>query len=151
MLKFFVFDICQGGEWVLASSSNNNLVILPNHIHFHSLLPVLIHSRVHFIQTRLDILGHFARIAPYPVVLLLVVQPHEQQLLVDELATLGVHDLLEELLVLKHLEKTQTLRVNEMLAVLGLFPVHQVLQVVEERLLLEVATLSEEIQVIRVG
>ena len=103
----------------------------------------------------LDIGRNARRTDAYPVVSLLVVQPDEQELLVDELGALDVDDVLEELLTLQQLEQRQTLRIGEVLAVgrrgTCSRPVRQVLQVVEERVLAKVAALRQVVQIVRIG
>ena len=63
-------------------------------------------------KERLNAVGHRVRRHAQPVALLIeVVDPDEQELLVDPLAALGVEDLFEEVLVLEQLEQGQTLGV----------------------------------------
>lgn len=73
-----------------------------------------------------------------------VVLPEQQLLVVDELGALTVDQLAPEVLVLEQVEEVQAHRVLKVLGVLGLLPVEQVLEVVDECGVLEVASLSQD-------
>lgn len=72
-----------------------------------------------------------------------VMLPEEHGLVVDELAALRVDDLPPKVLVLEQIEKVQTHGVLDEAGILGLLPVEQVFQVVDEGLVLEVASLCD--------
>ena len=72
-----------------------------------------------------------------------VVVPVEDDLVVDELAALRRGQLPAKVLRLQQVEKVQTHRVLDELGVLRSLPVLQVVEVVDERLVLEVAALGE--------
>lgn len=72
-----------------------------------------------------------------------VVVPVEDNLIVDELAALRRGELPPKGLMLEEVEKVQRHRVLDELGVLRALPVLQVLQVVDEGLVLEVAALGE--------
>merc|ERR1711977_617875 len=55
-----------------------------------------------------------------------------------------------ELLLLKHLEKEQTLRKDDKFRILRLLPVLEILQIIEERCVGKVLVLSQIVQVLRV-
>lgn len=80
-----------------------------------------------------------------------VVLPVQQLLLIDELGTLSVDQLLPEVFVLQQLQHVQTVRILEELGVLRLLPVQQVLQVVDEWSLSQDTSLSKKVQVVWVG
>lgn len=69
--------------------------------------------------------------------------PVKNNLVVDELAALRRGELTAKGLMLEKVEKVQAHRILDELGVLGPFPVLQVLQVVDEGLVLEVAALGE--------
>lgn len=73
-----------------------------------------------------------------------VVLPQEDGLVIDEFTALCVDDLPAEVLVLQEIEEVQTCGVLDEARVLGLLPVEQVLEIVDECLILEVASLGDD-------
>lgn len=73
-----------------------------------------------------------------------VVLPQENGLIVDEFATLRVDDFAAKVLVLQEIEEVQTGGVLDEARILRLLPVQQVLEVVDERLVLEISALGND-------
>lgn len=73
-----------------------------------------------------------------------VVLPQQDGLIVDELAALCADDLAPKVLVLQQIEEVQAHRVLQIASVFRLLPVQQVLQVVDERRVFEVAALCDD-------
>lgn len=72
-----------------------------------------------------------------------IVVPVKDNLIVDKLAALCRGELTPKVLMLQEVQKVQTHRILDKLGVLGPLPVLQVLEVVDEGLVLEVAALGE--------
>lgn len=106
-------------------------------------------------------MGTLPPITPQAMVLRLLIQqlgplprvmlPQQHLLVINELCTLRVHNLPPEVFVLEQVKEVQAHGILEILGVLRLFPVEQVVQVVDERFILQIATLGEEIQVVGIG
>ena len=73
-----------------------------------------------------------------------VVLPQEDGLVINELATLCIHNLTTEVFVLKEVEEVQTHWIFQILGKFWIFPIEQVLEIIYERWILEKATLSQD-------
>lgn len=70
-----------------------------------------------------------------------VVLPEENSLVVDKFAALRVDEFPPKVLVLQQIKEVQAHRVFDELRIVRFFPVEQILQVVDECLIFEVASL----------
>lgn len=72
-----------------------------------------------------------------------VMLPEQNLLIVYEFCALRIHHFTPEMFVLQQIQEIQTHRVLEVLCIFGLFPVEQILQVVDECQVFEVTSLSQ--------
>lgn len=80
-----------------------------------------------------------------------VVLPMQKLLLINELGTLRVNQLLSEVFVLQELQHVQAVRIFQELGIFWLLPVKQIFQIVNEGSLPQDTPLSQKVEVVWVG
>lgn len=108
------------------------------------------HDNLIVVAVRLSVAKRLHAVLLEPVAFARVELPVEEHLILDELAAWRVNQLGAEVWFVEQLEHVQGLRVPQVLHVGRCAPVLKVLEVVDELLLLEVVTLSQKVEIIRI-